>query len=281
MFFGRLGALRQFRANSRVNTKRGPGQDVSRPILFPDASGDGAAVPICLRPHRKFYGTVREVRPGGVLVVDLDESCGGGTALELPENVTPRVQMPGQPAALREGLVVLMRRNLGHGRVVEGLEIRWGLVAQMLRALAFVSENWRPSEGAGPMHKFFDPALFDFEVDAERLKKLYGPKRYRGVLVDAAEVEKLLREGVDPSDIDVNIEDGVLTISAETAAENEVKEKSYLYRKRRTGSYRRSLRLPDTVDADKAESSYRHGVLTVTFPKQEAKKSRRIEVQVG
>ena len=87
--------------------------------------------------------------------------------------------------------------------------------------------------------------------------------------------------GVDPSDIEVNIEDGVLTISAETAAENEVKEESYLYRERRTGPYRRSLRLPDTVDADKAESSYRHGVLTVTFPKQEAKKSRRIEVQVG
>ena len=87
--------------------------------------------------------------------------------------------------------------------------------------------------------------------------------------------------GVDPSDIQVNIEDGVLTISAETAEENEVKGESYLLRERSTGSYRRLLRLPDTVDADKAESSYQHGVLTVTFPKQEAKKSRRIEVQVG
>jgi HSP20 family protein len=87
--------------------------------------------------------------------------------------------------------------------------------------------------------------------------------------------------GVDPSDIQVNIEEGVLTISAETAGGNEVKEESYLLRERRTGSYRRSIRLPDAMDAEKAESSYRHGVLTVTFPKQEAKKSRRIEVQVG
>lgn len=87
--------------------------------------------------------------------------------------------------------------------------------------------------------------------------------------------------GVDPSDIQVNIEDGVLTISAETGAGNEVKEESYLLRERRTGSYRRSLRLPDTVDAEKAESSYRYGVLTITFPKQETKKSRRIEVKAG
>ena len=87
--------------------------------------------------------------------------------------------------------------------------------------------------------------------------------------------------GADPSDIQVEIENGVLTISAETGAQSEVKEESYLLRERRTGSYRRAIRLPDAVDAEKAESSYRHGVLTVTFPKQEAKKSRRIEVQVA
>ena len=57
--------------------------------------------------------------------------------------------------------------------------------------------------------------------------------------------------GIDPKDIQLNIEEGVLTISAETSSEIEAKEESYLLRERRTGSYHRSLRLLDTVDADK------------------------------
>jgi HSP20 family protein len=52
-------------------------------------------------------------------------------------------------------------------------------------------------------------------------------------------------------------------------------------RERRTGSFHRSLRLPDTVDTDKAYPEYQHGVLTVTIPKAEAKKARQLKVQVG
>ena len=87
--------------------------------------------------------------------------------------------------------------------------------------------------------------------------------------------------GAAPEDIGVDIEDGVLTVSTETTSESEQKEEeeTYLLRERRSGSYRRSLRLPDSVDADKAESSYEHGVVTITFPKVEAKKAKRIEIK--
>ena len=50
--------------------------------------------------------------------------------------------------------------------------------------------------------------------------------------------------------------------------------------RRRSGSYHRALRLPDTVDEEQAESSYDKGVLTVRFAKQEAKKARRLEIKV-
>ena len=86
--------------------------------------------------------------------------------------------------------------------------------------------------------------------------------------------------GVEPDAIEVNVEDGVLTIDAKTAAENETRKGGYLLRERRSGAYHRGLRLPDTVDEGQAESSYDRGVLTVKFAKQEAKKARRLEIKV-
>jgi HSP20 family protein len=88
--------------------------------------------------------------------------------------------------------------------------------------------------------------------------------------------------GVSPEDIQVSIEDNVLTIRGQTAAQFQNGEDgTYLMRERRTGSFHRALRLPDTVDTDKAYPEYQHGVLTVTIPKAEAKKARRLTVQVG
>ncbi|CAI8049970.1 17.6 kDa class I heat shock protein 2 [Geodia barretti] len=51
-------------------------------------------------------------------------------------------------------------------------------------------------------------------------------------------------------------------------------------REGRSGSFHRSLRLPDTVDQDRAEPRYEHGVLTVTLPKAEAKRAKEFPVQV-
>ena len=86
--------------------------------------------------------------------------------------------------------------------------------------------------------------------------------------------------GVRPEDIQVTTENGVLTIKAESQAEGETTEDGYLIRERRSGAFHRSIRLPDTVDADQADSSYENGVLTISLPKQEAKKAKRLEVKV-
>ena len=87
--------------------------------------------------------------------------------------------------------------------------------------------------------------------------------------------------GVDPKDIDVTIEDGVLTLKGQAEEEREVHEGAYLMRERGSGAFRRAVRLPDTVDTEKGESRYEHGVLTITFPKEEARKARRLEISVG
>ena len=88
--------------------------------------------------------------------------------------------------------------------------------------------------------------------------------------------------GVKPEDVSVNIEDGVLTIkgSTESESQNGNGNGKYLMRERRYGSFHRSLRLPDTVDAENVKSVYKNGVLAIEVPKLESKKARKIEVKV-
>ncbi len=87
--------------------------------------------------------------------------------------------------------------------------------------------------------------------------------------------------GVNPENIDVTVEDGVLTIRAEKKTETETEDEKYLIRECATGSFYRALRLPDTVDAEKIESRYDNGVLTIVMPKAEEKKKKQIQVKVN
>src|ERR671917_49582 len=87
--------------------------------------------------------------------------------------------------------------------------------------------------------------------------------------------------GVKPEDIDVSIENDVLTIKGQTREEREHQEGNYLMRERRSGSFYRALRLPDTLDSDQAQSHYEHGVLSITFPRLESKRARRLQITSG
>ncbi len=84
--------------------------------------------------------------------------------------------------------------------------------------------------------------------------------------------------GVEVENIDVTVEGEALTIKAQSAASSESGGDGYLLKERRTGSFHRSLALPESVDFGNAESSYKDGVLTVKLPKRESAKSRRLEV---
>ena len=87
--------------------------------------------------------------------------------------------------------------------------------------------------------------------------------------------------GVAPEDIEVTVEDGVLAISGETSSESEEGNARYLLRERRSGRFDRRLRLPDYVDAEKAEPKYENGVVTISFPKLESKSPKRLEVKAA
>ncbi len=87
--------------------------------------------------------------------------------------------------------------------------------------------------------------------------------------------------GVKPEDIDVTIEGGVLSIKADTTVDEEREDGGYVVRERRAGSFRRSLRLSESVDTDNVEPRYENGVLTINLPVAESKKAKHLSVAVG
>ena len=102
--------------------------------------------------------------------------------------------------------------------------------------------------------------------------------------VDISEDEKaftLLADipGVEPKDIDISMEKGVLTIKGERQSENVEEKENYRRVERESGQFYRRFTLPDSADADKIEAKSEHGVLKITIPKQEVAVSRRIEVK--
>jgi HSP20 family protein len=87
--------------------------------------------------------------------------------------------------------------------------------------------------------------------------------------------------GVNPDQLDVSIEDGVLTIKGETKSEREEQTENYLLKERRAGAFYRAVRLPESVDPEQAESHYEDGILKITLPKMPEKQPRRIKVDTG
>ena len=88
--------------------------------------------------------------------------------------------------------------------------------------------------------------------------------------------------GVSKDDLDITINDGVLTINAETRHESEQKDKGRMIRQeRRYGKFVRSMRLGGDVDEDKVKANYEDGVLHLTLPKSEDVKPRKIDVEVN
>ena len=84
--------------------------------------------------------------------------------------------------------------------------------------------------------------------------------------------------GVKPEDIDVSMEDGVLTVKGEKETEAKSEEKGYKRVERTYGSFYRRFSLPDTADADSISAKSKHGVLEIVIPKREAVKPKKISV---
>jgi HSP20 family protein len=87
--------------------------------------------------------------------------------------------------------------------------------------------------------------------------------------------------GLDENDINIEVEDNVLTVSGERKAETEHRKEGYYRVERSFGQFSRSLTLPEGIDPDGVTASFDKGVLEVRIPKPEERKPRKVSIGVG
>ena len=158
---------------------------------------------------------------------------------------------------------------------------------------ALAGEVWRPFE---TLRKEVDRLFDDFGDDFWRrpfrslagLERSWAQKFVAAPPADVVETDKAYEitaelPGIDQKNIEVNVANGGITIRGEKKQETEEKNKDYYVSERRYGSFERYFSLPEGVDADKIEATFKNGVLKVTLPKtaEAQKPAKRIEVKAA
>ena len=126
--------------------------------------------------------------------------------------------------------------------------------------------------------------LFDRMLSEWPLPSLLSEERVVVPAFDISETEKeyvISGEipGIDPKDLEVTLTDGILSIKGEKKHESEDKEENYHRVERHYGSFQRSFRLPDNINREKLDASYKDGILKLTLPKSEESEVKKIEVK--
>lgn len=156
--------------------------------------------------------------------------------------------------------------------------------------------SWRPFESLrreiDRLFEDFDPGLWRSPFRRSMFSAEPFWRRevsWAGVpAVDITETEKTYEvmaelPGMDEKNVEVKVSNGNLTIKGEKRDEKEEKKKDYYLNERHFGSFERQFRVPEGVDVDKIEASFKKGVLTVTLPKRpEAQKpEKKINVKAA
>lgn len=143
--------------------------------------------------------------------------------------------------------------------------------------------RWNPIREMMALRNEMD-RLFNTALDSPALR--WEEATTWGLPLDVAEnddayIVKASVPGINPDNLDITLSDNVLTIKGEFEEDKEIEEEQYQIRERHVGSFARSVTLPVAVVADKVEAAYDDGVLTLTVPKAEEVKPRRIEIKAA
>ena len=148
--------------------------------------------------------------------------------------------------------------------------------------------RWQPFQELNSlqkqMNRMFDSffgrttSLMPFEENLNDLE--FGPP------VDIYEDDQKLTfkvevPGIDEKDIKVEVENNVLTVHGERELEKDIKEENFRRMERHYGAFSRSFTLPSTVDPEKIEADYTHGVLAIQMPKRAEARPKEIKVNVS
>ncbi len=127
--------------------------------------------------------------------------------------------------------------------------------------------------------------LFSAAFDAPTAGGGGGARRWTPAMdlveIDEAFVLRADLPGLGEDDVNIELEDNVLTVSGERKAEHEDKREGFYRMERSYGSFSRSLTLPKGVDPEAVNASFDRGVLEVRIPKPEQRKPRKISISAG
>src|SRR3972149_9996245 len=145
--------------------------------------------------------------------------------------------------------------------------------------------RWNPLwRDFGPLTRNLDQIFGTLAPRGEEVERDFLGTWYPAVDIFDNDNEIVLKAelpGLNKEDIDIHVEENLLTLRGERKREEEIKEKGYFRSERAYGTFSRSFTLPATVAANKIGASYKDGILTVTLPKAEEAKPRQIEVKVA
>jgi len=122
--------------------------------------------------------------------------------------------------------------------------------------------NWRSPHDEHNLAEGFMPAV-ETRIDRD------GKKFYCQVMLP----------GVDPKDLNIQVQRNALTISGQRSSTRETKDSDYIHREITYGSFQRTIELPEGVEADKVTAEYRNGMVEISAPISSAALPRRIEVK--
>ena len=86
--------------------------------------------------------------------------------------------------------------------------------------------------------------------------------------------------GISPEDVNISVKDDIFNLEGTRRETSEIDEKNYYRKEVRTGSFHRSVILPASVQADKAEANFENGLLRVVLPKETQPQSKNIEIKI-
>ena len=143
-------------------------------------------------------------------------------------------------------------------------------------------ERWQPFSELMSLRQAMDRLFEDRFVRPSRAVSALGEVAAPALDVYQTPTEIVVKAalpGLKPEDVNIDITGETLEIKGERKAEQEIKKDDYLYQERRYGAYYRSVVLPSGLKTDKAEATMEDGILTLTIPKVEEVKPKKISVK--
>lgn len=142
--------------------------------------------------------------------------------------------------------------------------------------------RWEPYRGSNALEGQFNRLFSEVFGRSSQESNLTNWAPAVDILEDEHQlVVKADLPDVKPEELDIRVENNILTIRGERKFENKQEDKNYLRVERAYGSFARSFSLANTVNTEAIKADYKDGVLTLSIPKREEAKPKQIKVSVG